>query len=265
VRALDSAVEALMRRASADAIVPRYRALAVADITNKAPDDVVTIADAEAEAILTEGLAALIPGAKVVGEEAAHADPSLLDSIASGTTWIVDPLDGTNNFAAGKPPFGVMVALAEGGETRAGWILDCLSGRLCRAQLGGGAFIDGEKVSARASEQTPPVAAISLVFMDPARREAVRAAVMPHYAAVDIPRCAAEQYPRLVIGVNDVSIFERVLPWDHAAGALFVNEAGGRVARPDGRAYRPDQQEKGLIGAANPALWDDLAARLSEL
>jgi fructose-1,6-bisphosphatase/inositol monophosphatase family enzyme len=91
----------------------------------------------------------------------------------------------------------------------------------------------------------------------------MREAVMPHYATVDIPRCAAEQYPRLVLGVNDVSVFERVLPWDHAAGALFVNEAGGRVARPDGREYRLDQNEKGLIGAASPALWDDLAARLS--
>ncbi|WP_423143040.1 inositol monophosphatase family protein [Parablastomonas sp. CN1-191] len=254
-----------MRRANAAAILPRYQSLSAADVTSKAVDDVVTIADAEAEAILTEGLLALIPGAKVVGEEAAFADPTLLGGIASGTTWIVDPLDGTNNFTAGKPPFGVMIALVEGGETRAGWIMDCLNGRLCHAGLGAGAFIDGERLAARTSGAPSPVAAISLVFMDPARREAMRQAVMPHYRTVDIPRCAAEQYPRLVLGENDVSIFERVLPWDHAAGALFVNEAGGRVARPDGRAYRPDQSEKGLIGAASPALWDDLAARLSGL
>ncbi len=53
----------------------------------------------------------------------------------------------------------------------------------------------------------------------------------------DIPRCAAEQYPRIVLGVNDLAVFERTLPWDHAPGSLFVNEAGGKVARPDGSPY----------------------------
>jgi fructose-1,6-bisphosphatase/inositol monophosphatase family enzyme len=112
----------------------------------------------------------------------------------------------------------------------------------------------------------PPVAAISLVFMDPAKRAAMKSLIAPHYCVVDIPRCAAEQYPRLVLGTNDVSIFERTLAWDHAAGVLFVNEAGGKAARPDGRAYRVDEAHlPGLIGAACPELWDDLAERLTGL
>jgi fructose-1,6-bisphosphatase/inositol monophosphatase family enzyme len=108
----------------------------------------------------------------------------------------------------------------------------------------------------------PPIAAISLVFMDPDKREAMKAHIAPHYQLVDIPRCAAEQYPRLVLGVNDVSIFERTLAWDHAAGVLFLNEAGGKAARPDGAPYRVDEAHlPGLIGAASPALWEDLALR----
>jgi fructose-1,6-bisphosphatase/inositol monophosphatase family enzyme len=83
---------------------------------------------------------------------------------------------------------------------------------------------------------------------------------------VDIPRCAAEQYPRLVLGINDVSIFERTMPWDHAAGALFVTEAGGKVVRPDGRTYRVDQiGETGLVAASSPALCDAMVARLAAL
>ncbi len=78
----------------------------------------------------------------------------------------------------------------------------------------------------------------------------------------DIPRCAGEQYPRLVLGQNDVSLFERVLPWDHAAGILFLNEAGGMAARPDGRAYAPTQNERGLIGAASPALFEGMLQQL---
>jgi fructose-1,6-bisphosphatase/inositol monophosphatase family enzyme len=70
----------------------------------------------------------------------------------------------------------------------------------------------------------------------------------------------------LVLGVNDLSIFERTLAWDHAAGVLFVNEAGGKAARPDGRAYRVDEAHlPGLIGAASEALWDGLAGRLAQL
>lgn len=262
---LDVAVHAIMRDAAQRAILPRYQSLSAGEIVSKEPGDVVTIADKDAEAILGEGLARLIPGATVVGEEAAHADPTLLDRLGHGACWIVDPLDGTNNFAAGKPPFGIMVALSQDGETHAGWILDPLSGRMCHARHGQGAYIDGERVLARASGEDRPIAGISLLFMDPARRETMRQKIAPHYTTVDIPRCAAEQYPRLVLGVNDVAIFERVLPWDHAPGALFVNEAGGKVARPDGTAYRVDQQRQGLVGAASPALWDDLAARLSSL
>jgi fructose-1,6-bisphosphatase/inositol monophosphatase family enzyme len=66
--------------------------------------------------------------------------------------------------------------------------------------------------------------------------------------------------------VNDVSIFERTLAWDHAAGVLFVNEAGGKAARPDGRPYRVDQVgQKGLIAASSAALFDAMAERLAGL
>jgi fructose-1,6-bisphosphatase/inositol monophosphatase family enzyme len=255
-----------MRTAAQTAIVPRYRTLAAHEIVSKAKNDVVTIADKDAEAILEEGLARLLPEASVVGEEAAFADPGVFDRLSERLCWIIDPLDGTNNFAEGKAPFGILVALVEGGETIAGWILDALSGRRCYAALGGGAFVDDERIAARGTGASPPVAANSLVYMSPAKRAAVQTHIAPHYTLVDIPRCAAEQYPRLVLGQNDVAVFERTLPWDHAAGVLFVNEAGGKAARPDGSAYHvADYARPGLVGAASPALWDELAGRLATL
>jgi fructose-1,6-bisphosphatase/inositol monophosphatase family enzyme len=252
-----------MREAARRAILPRYRTLAGHEVIAKAEDDLVTVADKDSEAILAEGLARLLPEAAIVGEEAAHADPAVLGRLGEALCWIVDPLDGTNNFAAGKPPFGVLVALAEAGETIGGWIYDPLRDRLCHALRGKGAWIDGERLSARPSGAELPVAAVSVLFMDQAQREAVKAHIAPHYTLVDIPRCAAEQYPRIALGVNDVSIFERTLPWDHAAGVLFLNEAGGKAARPDGSPYRVDEDRTGLIGAASPALWEDLAARMA--
>ena len=264
--ALTREVHAIMREAAERAILPRYQALARHEIEDKAADDVVTIADRESEDILAERLARLLPEAAIVGEEAAHADPALLERLGQALCWIVDPLDGTNNFARGKPPFGVLVALAEAGETIAGWIYDPLSGRFCHAARGKGAWIGEERIAARASGAEPPIAAISLVFADPARREALLTHIAPHYTLVDIPRCAAEQYPRLVLGENDVSIFERTHAWDHAAGVLFLNESGGMATRRDGRPYRVDAgSQQGLLGAASPALWEQLAERMDSI
>ncbi|MFN4134847.1 MAG: inositol monophosphatase family protein [Novosphingobium sp.] len=264
--ALDAAVSALMRETAERTLLRHYQRLGSGAVTNKAADDVVTIADTESEAMLAEGLARIIPEAAIVGEEAAHADPAILSRLSDSLCWIIDPLDGTNNFAAGTPPFGILIALAEGGETVAGWIYDPLSGRLCTAHRGHGAWINGERLFARTSGAARPIAAISLVFVDKAKRAALMEHIAPHYTLVDIPRCAAEQYPRIGLGTNDVSLFEKTLAWDHSAGVLFLNEAGGKAARPDGSPYRVDRHlEPGLIGAASPALFDDMAERLAKL
>ena len=263
--ALDAEILALMRRVTEQAILPRYRNLAAGEVEDKGGNDPVTIADREAEVLLREGLAAIDGSLAFVGEEAAHADPSILDRL-DGPCWIVDPVDGTRNFANGNPPFGVIIARAEGGMAQSGWLYDCLTGRYCAAHRGTGATIDGERIAARSTGSTPPIAAISLIFMDEDRRQATKRNLLPYYELADIPYCAAEQYPRLALGMNDLSIFERTLPWDHAAGVLWLEEAGGKAARPDGTAYRVDDwARKGLLGAANPALWDDLAARYAQL
>lgn len=263
--ALHTAMQDLLRAVSREAILPHYQSLSSDQIVEKAEDDFVTVADRLAEEMLAEGLQRIIPGLHIVGEEAAHADPSVLQRLKDDC-WIVDPIDGTHNFAQGKPPFGILIAMASTGEAHTGWIYDVLTDRLCIAHRGKGAFVDGERISATASGEQPPVAAISTIFMDPAEREMVRNHVAPHYRLVDTPRCAAEQYPRLALGQNDVSIFNRTLAWDHAAGVLWLNEAGGKAARPDGSPYRVDEIERtGLLGAASPALWDDLAARYEQL
>jgi fructose-1,6-bisphosphatase/inositol monophosphatase family enzyme len=143
---LTSSVLALVREAAERAILPRYRTLQAHDVTTKSPDDVVTIADHDSEAILADGLARLLPDATIVGEEATSAHPALLKRLGDGLCWIIDPLDGTNNFARSEPPFGILVALAEAGETIAGWIYDPLTGRFCHARRGHGAFVDGEPI-----------------------------------------------------------------------------------------------------------------------
>ena len=263
---LDREILALVRDVTENVILPRYRNLSDHHVEDKGGNDPVTIADRESEAALREGLEKLVPGLPFVGEEAAHADPTVLERL-DGPCWIVDPIDGTRNFASGQPPFGMLIAQADEGLAQSGWIFDCLSGRFCAAHRGKGAFVGGERFTARPTGETPPVAAISLIFMDEAKREEMIEHIYPHYRLTDIPYCAAEQYPRLALGENDVSIFERTLAWDHAAGCLWLEEAGGKAARPiDGSPYRVDEwNRKGLVAAATPQLWEAMAQRLNSL
>ncbi|MXO90076.1 inositol monophosphatase family protein [Pontixanthobacter aquaemixtae] len=255
----------LLQGVSEATILPRFRNLEASDIADKGKNELVTIADRESEVMLAEGLEKIVPGLAVVGEEASDKDPSVLDGL-NKHCWIIDPIDGTGNFASGNPPFGILIALADAGKTQSAWIYDPLTQRFCTAHSGEGAFVNGERVTARTTGMTLPVAGISTLFMEDGLRDKIMQHIAPHYTLADIPRCAAEQYPRLALGINDVTIFQRTLPWDHAAGALWLNEAGGKVARNDGAQYRVDEWDRpGLIGAASPVLWNELAERMAKL
>jgi len=259
---LKDEVAALMRNVAAREVLPRFRALAADEIVEKSPGEVVTTADRESELRLSEGLAALNLGARIVGEEAASRDPALLDNVGEGLVWLVDPLDGTANFAAGHGPFGMMVALVENGIPLAGWMLDPQSGRLCHAERGKGATCDGVRVRSRSTRGDRPVAALATQFMGAARRERVHASARRRFAQVPIPRCAAESYPRLVLGSNDVALFQRILPWDHAPGVLFLTEAGGQAAHWDRTPYRVGGEGAGLLAAADEQHWNAAAELL---
>ncbi len=263
MHALSPAVEALIRDVAEMIVLPRYRTLAAHQIEEKSPGDYVTIADKESELALNAGLAEILSTARMVGEEAAAADPAVLDGLDKGAVWIIDPIDGTGNFAAGQPHFAIMIALAQDGVVQAGWIYDPLRQRMCHAVAGGGAFIDGARVAAIPSGAPLPIAAIATRFMEAGEREALIARLEGHVAITDIPNCAGEQYPRIVLGENDVALFKRTLPWDHAAGALFLAEAGGKVARLDGSPYRIWDGGTGLLGASSAKIWDAAAATLS--
>lgn len=260
--ALDAEILDLMRFAAQRSILPRFRTLADSDVEMKGEDDPVTIVDREVESFFTEALTKLAPGVAVVGEEAVHTDDKVLNHL-SEQCWIIDPLDGTANFTEGKEPFGIIIALADAGKAVAGWLYDPNKDRLCHTRAGEGAFVNGAKIKARSTGQKPPVTAVSRIFLNEQENALVDAKLAPHYSLVDIPRCAAEQYPRLALGENDVSSFKRTLAWDHAAGVLWLNEAGGKAARLDGSEYRVDENDKaGLVGASSPAIWDEFVARV---
>jgi len=134
--------------------------------------------------------------------------------------------------------------------------------RMCSAGRRQGAFVNGERIHARTSGEQIPVAGLSTKYLPPELREEIEQRAEGKMRCVGIPRCAAEQYPRVMLGTNDLALFWRTHVWDHAPGALIVQEAGGKVARFDDTPYDITKTGKGLLAAASPAMWDEAAAIL---
>jgi len=245
-----------MREVAAAVVLPRFRSLAADEVHEKGPGDVVTVADAEAEVRLTEVLGDLLPDAAVVGEEAVAADPSVLDRAREADrAWIIDPIDGTANFVAGSADFAVMVALVEAGVTTASWILQPVADRLFTAVRGDGASLDG-----RALHRPPAPALLGALrgvartrFLSPDAAARVADGTGAFAEVGEGRKAAGVEYPRLVLGEIDFVVYLRTLVWDHAPGALLLEEAGGRAVRLDGAAYEPWSDRTGLVLAADPA------------
>jgi fructose-1,6-bisphosphatase/inositol monophosphatase family enzyme len=257
-------VTSILREVAETVILPRFRTLGADEVTEKSPGELVTVADREAEELITPRLRGLrdVP---VVGEEAAAADPGLIDALRSApAAWLVDPLDGTSNFVDGHTEFAVMAALVEAGEPVASWIVQPVTGRVYVAEHGSGAWRDGERVRrAPAPAEPAHIRGAALTrFLSPDDRAYVEAAGDRFAALGPGASCAGVDYPRLVDGEQDFVLFHRTLPWDHAPGTLLLREAGGLARRPDGRPYRPADDGLGLLNAADPACWETVRALL---
>ncbi|MFV3130091.1 inositol monophosphatase family protein [Niveispirillum sp. KHB5.9] len=253
-------VAAIIREVAATEIVPRFRALAKGDIREKSPGDFVTIADEAAERVLTARLTDLLPGSLVVGEEACAADPAILSRITAGDdpVWIIDPVDGTSNFANGRPVFAVLLALAVGGKTVAGWIYDPIGNRMAIAEVGQGAWMGGERLKALPGGPTLSLrGSLSTKFFPPDEKKRLET-LRPHFASTYRLFCAAHEYLNLLTGQGQFALYNRTMPWDHAAGALAYAEAGGLVAKLDGTPYGPGDVTGGILLAGDQPTWTDL-------
>ena len=253
-------VTAAIEEAARDEILPHFRRLAAEAVFSKEsrwdPQDVVTAVDRAVELRLEAALRSILPEAPLVGEEAADADPALLDLLQQpGPVWVLDPLDGTRNYVAGNPCFGVMAALVVDGVTRASWIHLPVYGRTYVAEAGSGARQNGVPLRALVAPPDGPLRGTILTrFMPPGMRESVerratRCEILP------IAGGACWDYPAVAAGEKGFVLYYRLLPWDHAPGALILTEAGGVVRHPDGTPYRPTDLAAPTLMAADEASW----------
>ncbi len=257
----------IMERVAAREIVPRFRHLAEHDINEKNPGDLVTTADIEAERALARELSPLVPESVVVGEEEAETNPSVLAALAGPRpVWLIDPLDGTNNFAHGKPCFAVIVALCQAGQTRAAWIHDPLGGVTAWAMEGEGAWIHEPGGLRRLSAAAP----VPVSEMEGSLGSGLRKRLTAKREAGDTTtparlvryRCAGQEYLDLARGrLHFARYGGRLKPWDHAAGVLIHREVGGFGALTEGQApYSPRSGvvRGTLLLAPDANTWDAL-------
>jgi myo-inositol-1(or 4)-monophosphatase len=221
-------------------------------IVHKGEINLVTAADRAAEDYLRERLGHECPGDSILGEEGGG-------DIAGNRVWVVDPLDGTTNYAHGYPAWCVSIALMSGGRSVVGAVYDPTRDELFSAQLSSGAWLNGKKLAV-SKQSSLDQAFIATGFPYDLREHSdevlapfnamVRKTLgvrRPGSAALDLCYVAAGRFD----GFWEFGLF----PWDTAAAALLVTEAGGKVTDREGGAWRPEQK---FIAASNSLIHDDM-------
>lgn len=246
-------IEEIIRRVAATEVMPRFNNLATGEIREKNPGDFVTIADEASEKSLAQLLSEALPGSLVVGEEAVSKDRNVLKKFGEGKpVWVIDPIDGTYNFAHNIPKFGILIALVHNGETQYGFSFDAPGNRMLVAQKGAGAFLDGKRIEIRCDKTSmkdmiAQAGGAMKWHFDP---------VAPLFKELINLRCSLHDFMNFVTGTADfIAHVNNVTPWDHAANVLISQEAGAYVAVNDGEAYDPAMHGPAFLMAAPSRDW----------
>lgn len=229
------------------------------DIRYKSPLDLVTEADQASEDLVAGRLRALFPDHDLLGEEGSRTD-----NTGARYRWVVDPLDGTTNFAHGFPHFAVSIALEEAGQSVVGVVYDPIKRELFRAIKGGGATFNSEPIRVSAA----PTVSASVLSSGFAHEEGMRRRQGPGWLAVLERVRGLRQTGSAALNLCYVAAgrmegyWERgIHPWDVAAGALLVSEAGGQVSNRAGGAFLASER---VVVATNGRIHTELIALLAE-
>lgn len=247
-------------------LMPRFRAQLPNRVFEKTSSfDVFSEADQAAEQQLSDELARMFSGATVVGEETSGHDPDAIKRLGQAeVAFLIDPIDGTKNFTSGLPLFGTMIAGLRRGEIVFAAIHDPVCKETALALRGEGSWTlrsDGTETDLRVSppcviDQMNIVAGTN--FLPPHLRPAVQKN-LPKFAMNFWLRCAAHEYRLAAGGHCELLVYNKLMPWDHAAGWLLHREAGGYSAHFNGTDYHPTHTTGGLICAPDRDSW--IAAR----
>lgn len=253
----------LIATVAAQEVMPRFGLLSAAEITEKTSAfDVVTTVDTSTERAISETVRQRWPGTVIIGEETAGAPATLRAQLRSESAVVLDPLDGTKNFVSGLPLFAVMAAVMHQGRIVGATIHDPVTGSSAVATEGGGAWLRREGVLTQRLTVAAPAPlgdseAIAGTRFAPEPLRSTLAANLSRLAGHTWFRCAGHEYRLAAAGHVHFLCYQRLMPWDHAAGWLLHREAGGFSAHFDGSAFDPGRMEGGLLCAPDETSWHD--------
>lgn len=263
-------VAAIIRETAQAEILPRWRNLAVADVSEKSkPGDLVTVADRAAEAVLERRLTELLPGSTVVGEEAVFAAPQVIERFRGpDPVWVLDPIDGTKAFTQGKTTFDVLVALVRDGEPVAGWIHAPAEGDLYMGEIGSGVMrrrdgCDDERLTAPDRGSLAEITGI--VFVKGLRERAGLSdpeSALGRFKGTVPATCAGHNYANVLRGDCDFLINFSTQAWDHMPGLALIAAGGWHGARHDGRRFDPLDPKGGILVAPGLDWWHEIRRTL---
>lgn len=252
----------IVRRAARAEIMPRFRNLTSGQIATKSgPADLVTEADTAAEALIARAILRLFPNALVLGEESAARDAKSRDAAAAAElAFIIDPVDGTWNFAHGVPLFGVILSATRFGKPIFGMLYDPITDDWITAAEDGPALQSeiarpSKRLATAAGGALSSLSGIAHSSLMSAAHQAAFAPLTPAFARVNSLRCSCHEYRLLAQGAVDFTLSGMLNPWDHAAGAFITTRAGGVARFLDGEDYDIARTEGYLLCAANETTW----------
>lgn len=251
----------LVRQVGQEELLPRFQRIGH---EYKADGSVLTEADLAVDARLREQLHELHPKAAFLSEEMSAAEQETLLADTDTPLWCLDPLDGTSNFAAGIPCFGISLALIRSGKVELGIIYDPLRDECFSAQKGRGAYLNDRALQAAASgiELKRAVAMVDFKRLTPTLRR--RLVEQPPYSSQrNFGSCALE-WGWMAAGRGHVYLHGGQKLWDLAAGSLILTEAGGTCRTLEGEdVFAPRLAPRSVVSASDPALftaWRDWLA-----
>jgi len=239
-------------------ILPRFKKLRPEDIKLKAPGDRVSIADTETEKLLIRELSGFFPAAVIGGEESIATNPNLSGKITTADhAFLIDPIDGTNNFIKGDPRFAVMLTELRRGEVVAAWIYLPVDDKMVVAEKGAGAYLNGRQLTISTKVKEPDkLIGAAHINRFPADLKKIAHENMRRIAKNCPAFCAGYDYISLMEGTKDFSVYYRTLPWDHLPGGFIYAEAGGYIRTLFHKsAYGINDRDKGLLSAKSEADW----------
>jgi fructose-1,6-bisphosphatase/inositol monophosphatase family enzyme len=258
-----------MTEAADTEIMPRFRSLGTGGIREKTGVlDLVTDADEKSEWMMRDACAKAFPNALFVGEESVERDRTLMDKIKDADLCIiVDPVDGTSNFAWGLPLFGVMASVVTRGQVLAGLIYDPVGRDWRKGLKGEGAWAEnaaGKTTDLRVAKPDvlSEMTGLSSWYLMPEPMRSATVANLGKTKACFNYRCAAYEYRMISDGLVHFSLHYKLMPWDHAAGVLIHSEAGGYSALLDGSPYDATRHEGGIISAPDRDSWKIIHSEL---